>query len=97
MRNPPTCSALLGNPAKAIRVNLWLRVENNSKFVRGKKRVRSDIENYILRRYDMRKPNKNGWEYELTIPYKDDKDLDNTVYDMLAEMNSQADRPKLLY
>jgi hypothetical protein len=40
----------------------------------------------------MKKPDKNGWEYELTIPYKNDKDLDDTVYDMLAEMNSTADR-----
>ena len=77
--------------SKAIKVNLWLRVENNSKFVRGKKRAREHIECYVLNRYDMRKPDKNGWEYELTIPYENDKDLDTIIYDILAEMDSAAD------
>lgn len=76
---------------KTMRVTLWLRVENNSKFVRGKKRVRDDIEDYVLRRYEMEKPIKDGWEYELTIPYENRKDLDDTVYDMLSEMSSLAD------
>lgn len=76
---------------KTISVELWLRIENNSKFVRGKKRVREDIEDYILSRYDMKKPVKDGWEYELTIPYKNKKDLDKTIYDLLSEMDSKAD------
>ena len=76
---------------KTMRVTLWLRVENNSKFVRGKKRVREDIEDYVLSRYDMEKPTKDGWDYELTIPYENRKDLDDTVYDMLAEMSALAD------
>ena len=33
---------------KTVVVELSLRVENNNKFVRGKKRTRADIENYHL-------------------------------------------------
>lgn len=32
---------------KTTTVRLWLRVENNSKFVRGKKHARQDIEIFI--------------------------------------------------
>ena len=70
-------------------VTLWLRVENNSKFVRGKKRAREDIEFYCLRRQGMKK--LSDWEYELTFTYRDDADLDQQVYDLLNEMEQQAD------
>ncbi|MBF0302666.1 MAG: recombinase family protein, partial [Desulfamplus sp.] len=76
---------------KSIKVQLWLRVENNSKFVRGKSKVRKHIEDFILSEYDMKKPDKDGWEYELTIPYENDKDLDDKINSMLAEMDSEAD------
>ena len=32
-----------------------------------------------------------GYDYELTIPYENDNDLDNTVYDILQEASSIAD------
>ncbi|MBF0303951.1 MAG: recombinase family protein, partial [Desulfamplus sp.] len=76
---------------KSIKVQLWLRVENNSKFVRGKSKVRKHIEDFILSEYDMKKPDKDGWEYELTIPYENDKDLDDKINSMLQEMDSEAD------
>ncbi|MBF0231067.1 MAG: recombinase family protein [Desulfamplus sp.] len=76
---------------KSIKVELWLRVENNSKFVRGKSKVRKHIEDFILSEYDMKKPDKDGWEYELTIPYENDKDLDDKINSMLQEMDSEAD------
>jgi len=47
-------------------VILWLRVENNNKFTRGKTKVRADIENYVLSDYKMKKTDKDGWEYKLT-------------------------------
>jgi len=34
---------------------------------------------------------KDGWEYELTFQYEDDEDLDNQIYDLTAEMISEAD------
>jgi hypothetical protein len=66
---------------KVMKVNLWLRVENNNKYIRGKKKVRQEIENRVLSRYQMKKDRPDGWEYELSIPYETDKDLDAAIYD----------------
>ena len=44
-----------------------------------------EIEMYVLNRYDMKKLRQDGWEYELTIPYENDEDLDDIIYDMLGE------------
>jgi hypothetical protein len=38
-----------------MEVQLWLRVEQSSKFVRGKKKTREDIERYVLAQYDIKK------------------------------------------
>ncbi|MBM3210636.1 hypothetical protein FJZ33_00335 [Candidatus Poribacteria bacterium] len=76
---------------KHIKVELWLRVENNNKFIRGRKRAREEIESWVLSRYDMKKKRKDGWEYELTIPYENDEDLDDIIYDMLQEASDIAD------
>lgn len=78
-------------PPKTLKVTLHLRVENNSKFVRGKKRSREDIERFVLSHYGMHKPDPNGWEYELTIPYETDEELGNTIYGILQEASSIAD------
>ncbi len=76
---------------KYVKVSLWLRVENNSKFVRGKGRSREEIERFVLSRYSMRKLRKDGWEYKLVIPYENDEDLDDIIYDMIQEMADIAD------
>lgn len=76
---------------KTLEVVLRLGVENNSKFVRGKKRSREDIERFVLSHYNMRKPDPKGWEYELTVPYETDKDLDDTIHEILQESESIAD------
>ena len=70
---------------------MHLVVENNNKFVRGKKRSLEEIENLVLARYAMHKPDPKGYDYELTIPYKNDKDLDDTIYDILREASNIAD------
>jgi hypothetical protein len=74
---------------KTTTLTLWLRVENNSKFVWGKKRARADIEAFHLRRYGMKK--LSDWEYELTFSYRDDADLDRQVYDLLRDIDNEAD------
>jgi integrase/recombinase XerD len=88
------------NPQLAIRqpsaqleakVKLWLRVENNSQFGRGKTKVRREIENRILSRYQMHKPMKSGWDYELSIPYEDEADLERTIAELYWEMDFTAD------
>ena len=67
--------------SKVMKVTLWLRVENNNKYIRGKKKVRQEIEDRVLSRYQMKQDRPGGCEYELSIPYETDKDLDETIYD----------------
>jgi hypothetical protein len=83
--------ARLAERIKTIQVELYLRVENNSKFVRGKGKVRDEIERYILRQYAMEK-HPNGVDYTLTIPYETEEQLERIIYqDILQEAASTAD------
>jgi hypothetical protein len=83
--------ARLTEKIKTIKVELYLRVENNSKFVRGKGKVRDKIERYILHQYAMEK-HPNGVDYTLTIPYETDEQLEQIIYrDILQEAASTAD------
>ncbi len=75
----------------SIDVELWLRVENNSKFVRGKSKARAWIEDTVLRRYALRKPDATRNDYILTLTYGDDAGLDATIYDILRESDTIAD------
>lgn len=74
---------------KTATLKLRLRVENNNKFVRGKKRARENIERFHLQWHRMKKLEEN--KYELTFSYRDDADLDRQVYDLLREIESEAD------
>ena len=76
----------------SIRVSLSLRVENNSKFVRGKTKVRWMIESFILSCYGMEKSYQDGWTYTLTIPHRSEEELDTIINDILREMDALADR-----
>lgn len=76
---------------KTTKIILWLEVENNNKFVRGKTKSRQNIENYCLSHYAAKKLEKDGWEYELTFQYEDDEDLERQIYDLVAEMSQEAD------
>jgi len=76
---------------RRIDVELWLRVENNSKFVRGKTKARAWIEDSVLRRYAMRKPDANRSDYILSLTYGTDAELDATIYDILREADQIAD------
>ena len=73
---------------KTATIVLSLEVENNSKFVRGKKRARQEIE-LILQEYDavLRPPG----DYEMKVPYVDNDDLDQAMHDMLSEIQNAAD------
>jgi DNA invertase Pin-like site-specific DNA recombinase len=62
---------------KVMKVELCLQVENNSKFVRGKGKVRNEIEQFILSQFAMEKLN-NG-RYILSIPYASDEELDGII------------------
>ncbi len=72
-----------------IKLRLDLHIHNNSKFVRGKKKTKESIEYFVLPFYDMVKVEEDT--YEFTIEYSDDKNLDKQVYDLLNELQSDAD------
>jgi len=76
---------------KVMKVRLWLRVENNSKFVRGIKKAREEIERSVLSAYGMEQPHKDRPEYLLTIPYDTDEELDRMIDDILIEAANLAD------
>jgi DNA invertase Pin-like site-specific DNA recombinase len=77
---------------KTMRVLLYLAIENNSKFVRGKNKSRAEIERYVLSRYQMEKLSPEGWEYHLTIPYETDEELERIISDdILREAEHIAD------
>lgn len=68
---------------------MTLRIENNSKFVRGKKRTIEHVESFYLDQYDA-KQRPNG-EYELKVSYDTDKDLDEAVDELLSDVACDAD------
>ncbi|MDA8095162.1 MAG: resolvase-like protein [Betaproteobacteria bacterium] len=74
---------------KVATILLTLRIENNSKFVRGKKRTIENVERLYLEEYDAKR-RPNG-EYELKVPYARDADLDEAVNDLLSDIASDAD------
>lgn len=77
---------------RTMKVQLWLRVENNNKYVRGKKKARQEIESWVLHRYGMDPAEAGGPEYVLTIPYTTDEELDQIIYDDIwREADSIAD------
>ncbi|MBV6890022.1 recombinase family protein [Xanthomonas campestris pv. spermacoces] len=74
---------------KVATILLTLRIENNSKFVRGKKRSIEHVEFFDLAQYDAtRRPNG---EYELKVPYDTDEELDEAVNDLLTDIACGAD------
>ena len=74
---------------KIATIILSLRIENNSQFVRGKKRVRENVEMFHLEPYDaVRLP---SGDYMLKVPYQTDEELDETIRDLLGDIEEEAD------
>jgi len=73
-----------------MKVALYLAVERNSKFVRGKKRAKEEIERLVLSRFA---PEMKGEsDYVLSIPYETETELDQIIYDeILREAHDIAD------
>lgn len=88
-RLSPSTAVGEADPPKVATIRLTLRIENNNKFVRGKKRAREDIERYCLAEYGA-KPQPGG-EYELKMPYSSDDDLDKRMHELLGDISSEAD------
>ncbi|MHB8165655.1 MAG: recombinase family protein [Sulfuricella sp.] len=82
----------VGDGGAAIRTTtiiLTLRIENNNKFVRGKKRARENIERYCLEEYKAKR--MPSGEYELKVPHRSDEDLDKAIDELLGDIVSEAD------
>ncbi len=84
--------AVLAAQPRTLKVKVHMIVENNSKHVRGKSRSLKDIEETIFAPYNVQKPDTKGYEYELTIPYVNDKELDDAINDIINEAASTADQ-----
>lgn len=70
-------------------ITLYLSIENNSEFVRGKGKVRERIERYSLSNYQMKKLPHN--DYELTFNYENEEHLQKQIDDLHQEMAMEAD------
>ena len=68
---------------------LSLRIENNSKFVHGKKRVVERIESLYLKEFQARRQTRG--DYLLKVPYKNDKDLDTSISELLSDIANDAE------
>jgi DNA invertase Pin-like site-specific DNA recombinase len=66
---------------RIMKVRLWIQVENNSKFVRGKGKAREAIEREVLSHFAVEKPDPKGSEYLLSIPYTHEDELDRVIYE----------------
>jgi DNA invertase Pin-like site-specific DNA recombinase len=87
--SPPTTEGGEGDPPKIATIRLTLRVENNSKFVRAKKRARENIERYCLEGYEAERVPIG--EYVLKVPYRSGDDLDKRMSELLSDIASEAD------
>ena len=70
-------------------ITLRLAVDNNSKFVRGRKRAKENIERYCLEPFGVKRLESGN--YELTVPYQSDEELDKEVHDLLGEISQEAE------
>ncbi|WP_081415119.1 recombinase family protein [Ectobacillus panaciterrae] len=70
------------------KIRMWLRIENNNKFVRSKGKVRESIEHFLKDNYKME---IIANEYIIYVPYTTVDELEKTVYNILSELNSEAD------
>ena len=86
---PPLIAGTHDNQPKIAPILLTLRIENNSKFVRGKKRTIEHIERFYLEQYNA-KQRPNG-DYTLRIPYDSDTNLDNIVNELLNDIAREAE------
>jgi hypothetical protein len=88
-RRPSRPAPDANNETRTAIVLLSLRVENNSKFVRGKKKVLESIEHHHLRHYNVKR-HPSG-DYELKVTYQTDAELDERMEDLLREIGREAD------
>ena len=79
------------NPSveQVAEITLRLTIENNSQFVRGKKRARENIERYCLDQYHATR--LSSGDYALRINCKTREELDVLMADLLRDMSHEAE------
>ncbi|PEL16620.1 recombinase family protein [Bacillus pseudomycoides] len=73
---------------KTATIRMLLRVENNNKFVRGKGKVRKNIESFLISQYNME---QRLGEYIFYVPYTTISDLEKKVDSIIHEIDFEAD------
>lgn len=69
-----------------------MRVENNSKFVRGKGKAQEAIEERVLSRFGLEQADSRRGEYVLAIPYETEEELEHIIQEEIwAEAARIAD------
>lgn len=76
---------------KIAEIHMSLKIENNNKFVRGKKKTRENIEKYLKFYYTMNKPAQQQNDYIFFVKYVTIDNLDNTVHEILRDLENEAD------
>jgi hypothetical protein len=74
---------------RIAKILLRLRIENNNRHLRGKKRAIESIERFILPIYGETQHLRAN-EYQLKISYRTDPDLDELMDDLLREIAWEA-------
>jgi len=74
---------------KTAKINMYLRIENNNKFVRGKKKVKEETEQYLKAHYNLECPVID--DYIFYVPYTTVNGLTEEVYEILREIDNMAD------
>ena len=71
------------------KIQMYLNVQNNNKFVRGKTKVRDDIEWRLKTHYKLECLSRN--DYVFYVSYTTIDGLKEEVYDIIREMDNEAD------
>ena len=75
---------------QVIKVKLSFEVKRKSKQIRGMKKTRKEIKDYLSNYYDVEKSGKNGQDYILTIPYDSRHKLDMAIHELYKDMRDIA-------
>jgi len=78
------------NDLPVATILLRLYVENNNRFLRGRKRAVDSIVRHVLPIYGETQHLRRN-EYQIKIPYRTDADLDKIMDELLREIAWQAD------
>ena len=79
------------NTEKTITLKMHFYVENNSQFVRGKSHSLKEIEQDVFSQYDIKTVDKERGDYELTLTYTNDENMDDQIQEIASEAESIAE------